>query len=687
MVSAVGIVTNYKSNRNRRRAMEKRTVCPYDCPDSCSMIAEIENGKLISVKGDPEHPRTCGFLCRKTQHYERMVGHPDRILYPLKRTGAKGSGEFERISWEEALTIITDNWKKIIEEYGAQAILPYSYAGTEGVLQKNCGEAFFHYLGASRLRRTICSVGRSAGWKAVMGNTLAMPAHRFSECDRILVWSSNLAATRIHEIPYIKAAREKGARVTLIEVYESPASAHVDETILLRPGTDGALAMAMLHVLEKEGLTDPEYISEHVTGYEMLKELLPTYTPEWAEAETGIPAERIRELALSYGHAKRPAILLGAGVSRHTNGAMSVRCICALPAAIGSLKDGFGVGGFSTSGQWIDVTRVSRPDFDRGSRILNMMQLASALDPEKTMDPPVKSLYVYNSNPMNVATNLKRVEELMKREDLFTVVHERFMTDTAMLADVILPAVFSLESEDIFLPYGCNAIQYAPAILPAPGKCRSNWNTFAALAKKLEWEEPYFRMSEKEMCDMLLDRSYGQLRLLSEEEWEKLLAGYGIEKRLACEILPETPGQKVLLYNEEVRDALVQYKKVQVKEALPLHLVAAPSIYTLNSTFTMQEDLAKARGKMTLLMNAEDAKKRGIADGDQVVCENELAKVLFYAKVGDNLLPGTVVAEGVYSKARSLNGLTANALFSEELSDLGEATTMNGNFVEVRRWI
>ena len=661
---------------------EYRTVCPYDCPDQCSILANIEDNRLLSVRGDASNPRTRGFLCRKTAHYEQMVNHPDRILTPLLRTGKKGSGRFAPISWEKAIDIITSRWKTIIRDYGPEAILPYSYAGTEGKIQNKCGEAFFHYMGASKLKRTICASGKGAGWSAVMGSSPAMPSERLAESDRILVWGSNLAATRTHELPYIQEARKKGAGVTLIETYRSPAASYCDDLLLVRPGSDGALALAVLHVLEKEGLTDRDYIRDFVQGYDLLQKDLPRYTPEWAEGITGLPTAAIYDLARSLGKADRPAILLGSGPARQPNGAMNVRCICAIPAVLGSRRKGFGVTGTSQAGPWGNLSGVTRPDFDRkNARTINMMQLADALDPQKT-DPPVQSLYVYNSNPLNVTASQAQVEKGLLREDLFTVVHERFLTDTARYADIILPAVFSLESFDVFGSYGYNVLQYAPKRLDPPGECKSNWDTFCLLAKAMGWTDPYFSLSEEEKCLEFLDRGEGQLALLSDAEWDRLLAGFPITRPLEGTEEIRTPSGRIMLCNPALSDPLIGYRPLP-ESSYPLHLVAAPSRYSLNSTFTTQTDLMEKRGPMTLLINKEDARVRGIKDGSSIRGYNELAAVIFTARLMDDILPGTVVAEGVYNKSSAPNGYTVNALFSQRLSDLGDATTMNGNFVEI----
>lgn len=669
-----------------RKENEYRTVCPFDCPDSCGIIATVIDGKVTSVRGDEEHARTKGYLCRKMKHYEEMINHPDRILYPMRRIGTKGEGVFEQISWEEAIADITGRWKKVIEEFGAEAILPYSYKGTEGVVHSNCGQAFFHYMGASKLKRTICSSGKVAGWQAIMGDTLGMPSSCLAECDRILVWGSNLAATRIHEIPYIQKARKNGAKVTLIDVYKSPAAAYCDDVILIKPGTDGALALCMIHVLENAGLTDKIYLKENVEGYELLQKELHNYTPQWGEKITGIPAQGIIDLAMAYGQAFAPGILLGSGPSRCKNGGMMTRCIAALPVVTGALARGFGVSGIKQTGKWGDLEQITRPDFDRNhSRSINMMQLASALDQNKTADPPVKSLYVYCSNPLAVTTDQTRVMQGLEREDLFTVVHERFMTDTARYADIILPATFSTEVNDIFHGYGYNGLHYSRKISQAQGECRSNWDTFALLAKSLGFEDPYFDMTQEEICEKYLDHHTGQQVDLKEEEWIKVYQGKMVERALSGPMPIKTESGKIMFYNPDVEDSLLSYKESRSEKPYPLHLVAAPSVYTLNSTFSSEKNLTDARGKMTLILSESDARERGIKDGDRIRVSNDLARVIFYADVRPDIAEGVVVAEGVYTKETSVDGKTVNALFHEDLSDLGEATTMNDNYVEVER--
>lgn len=319
--------------RPRRTA---RSACPYDCPDTCGLLVEAEGDKVVGVKGDPDHPVTRGFLCRKMARYELSINHPDRILHPLRRTGRKGLGEFARISWEEALTGITARWQDIIARHGGEAILPYSYSGVMSVIGRHCGNAFFNRMGASGLIRTICSSGKGAGWKALMGATPDLDPRELAKSDFIALWGSDVAATRLHAIPTLQEARRSGVPVVLIETYAGPAAAYADETILVRPGTDGALALSIIQVLAAEGLADRDFLAAHTNGWDKLEPTLEQYRPEAAEALTGVPAATVRRFARRYGRSAAPAILLGSGPSRHRNGAMNCRCVALLPAVVGA---------------------------------------------------------------------------------------------------------------------------------------------------------------------------------------------------------------------------------------------------------------------------------------------------------------------------------------------------------------
>lgn len=673
----------------------KKSACPYDCPDACGLLMETDGKKVYHIRPDKEHPETCGFICRKMTHYERTIHHPGRILTPLKRTGAKGSGQFEPISWDVALKEISKKWKMIIETYGSEAIMPYSYAGAEHLVSNKCGEAFFNRLGASALERTICSIAKAVGYQQIIGGTRGINPQEMRFSDLIIIWGANVNAISVHLQSQIVKAKKRGVPVILIETYKSPAHRLADKTFLLPPGTDGALALAMAHVLKKAHLTDKTFIRKYTSGSREFFPELRKYTPEWAASVTKLRAEDIISLAELYGKAKAPVIVFGSGMSRHGNGAMTTRCITVLPAMVGAFaKPGGGIWGNINSGMAFDTDIVRRPDFLKHPvRTLNMNQFGSALAgfglsedglTKTPLEPPIKSVYIYNSNPVDIAPAQTQVIRGLMREDLFTVVHERFMTDTAKYADIILPADTSAEHWDIVKPYGHFTVQkIAPAIAPL-GEARSNWNTFCALAQAMGFEEDYFKMSEEEICNAVID-AYNEVRSRwTAKEKADFDAGKAVSLRLKH--LPDikTSDGKIHFKDDSLQYPMPKYIE-NYGGKYPLKLVVGPSLYSLNSTFNERSDLVDERGRLTLKMNTEDANARGIADGNIVEAYNDLARIEIFAEVSEDVLPGTVVAEGVYKLDQSLNELTVNALLSERLTDAGRASTLCDNTIEIAK--
>jgi len=437
--------------------------------------------------------------------YQDTVHSPRRLTRPLFREGAKGTGVFRVGSWDEAIGTIAAKWKKIIDCHGAEAILPYSYAGTMGLVQRNAGHPFFHRLGASRLERTICTAAKEAGWKTVMGETPGPPPQEAEESDLIILWGINAAATNIHFLNCVRKAKEKGARVWLIETYETPTSPAADQVFIVRPGSDGALALGMMHLLVRDGKIDRAFIDAHVEGFEdFQKNVLPDYPPEKVSRLTGLPRETLEAMAKAYGRARAPFIRLGSGLSRYGNGAMTVRTIVCLPALVGAhARKGGGCLASTSSGGAFVTKEILREDFLKGSpRLVNMNELGDVLN--RLQSPPIQSLYVYHSNPAAVAPDQSQVLKGLAREDLFTVVHERFMTDTARYADLVLPATSSLEHSDLYRAYGTYCLQRARPLIPPVGESKSNWEVFSLLAEAMDFPEPFFRQSAEDLIDLLV---------------------------------------------------------------------------------------------------------------------------------------------------------------------------------------
>lgn len=663
----------------------RRSVCPFDCPDACGMLVEVEAGRAVGVRGDPDHPYNRGTLCPKMAHYERSVHSDLRLTTPLRRVGPKGEGAFEPISWDEALDEIAARWKGILGQWGGEAILPYSYAGTMGLVQRNAGHPFFHRLGASRLDRTICTPAKGAGLAAVLGGTPAPDPEAVLGADLVVLWGLNALATNLHGFQRVREARRRGAKVWAVETYRTATTDHADHVILVRPGTDGVLAAGVMHLLLEAGDLDRAFLDRHVLGFEALaREVLPQYPPAVVAAKTGVDEATLRAFAGTYGRAANPQIQLGGGITRYGNGAMTTRLILCLPALVGAyLKPAGGAFlGTSTAGVF-PMAKLLREDFQPGpTRLVNMNRLGEALGP--AMDPPVKALYVYHSNPAAVTPDQGAVQAGLAREDLFTVVHERFLTDTARYADLVLPATSSLEHPDLYRAYGNYGVQKVAAALPPQGEARSNWRTFQALAGRMGFEDPFFRQSEDDLIEALLADPSPWLT-----DPERAALAEGRPARLSPPALPppfRTPSGKVEILNAREPEPLPRPLPSHAEgDPEPLALVTAPSLYSLNSTFQEREDLPARQVAATIRLSAGDAAARGISSGDEVTAFNGRGEVRLTAEVTERVPEGVAVVEGVAWSAFSKGRATVNALTSQRLTDRGGGSTFYDHRIDVRR--
>jgi anaerobic selenocysteine-containing dehydrogenase len=662
-----------------------RSVCPYDCPDTCGLLVEVENGRAVRVSGDPDHPVTRGLLCPKMLQYEKTVHSPRRLTTPLLRSGPKGSGEFVPIGWDEAIERICSRWQGLIAEQGGETILPYSYAGTMGLLQRNSGHPFFHRLGASRLERTICSPAKDAGWKAVMGDTPALDPAVMEQSDLIILWGINAAATSIHAMRDAQAARRRGVRVWAIDTYQTPTCDAVDEAFIVRPGGDGALALGMMNVMLREKLLDREFIDANVLGFERFaSEVLSDSSPEAMSPVCGLPAATIEQLARAYAAAKVPFIRLGSGLTRYGNGAMTVRTIACLPVVSGAWqRPGGGLFGGTSTGAAFPLHRLTREDFmTTPTRLVSMNQLGQALN--DLADPPVTSLYVYHSNPASIAPDQNAVIRGLLRDDLFTVVHERFMTDTARYADIVLPATSSLEQPDLYRCYGSYISQCCAAVIPAVGESKSNWEVFCLLAGGMGWNEPFFRQSAETVVEQLLD---------FESPWRDAETTAGLRRGEPVFLTPphdplrlwQTPSGRIEILNEREPEALPRLLPTHaVTDGFPLRLQPATTPFALNSSFYEQESMRQKQVCMELLMNPHDAQTRDLSEGMPVVAFNQLGEVGFTLKLSERVPPGTVVTEGVWWSEFIPGGRGVNALTSQRLTDGGRGSTLYDVAVEVQ---
>ncbi len=653
------------------------SVCPYDCPDACGLVVTVDDDRVVSVAGDGSHPFTRGTLCPKMAHYERTVHSPRRLITPLKRTGPKGSGQFAPISWEQALAEIAERWKAIMADVGAEAILPYSYAGTMGIVQHDALHGLFYHLGASELDRTICAPAKGRGFKDVMGNTMPTAPQEAQDSDCIFLWSLHMLATNIHFRHDVEAARAKGAVVWCIDTYRHKTADIVDHVVVVRPGTDGALALGMMYVLDRDGLADKAFLDRHVLGWDELKAaVLPKYTPAETQRLTGVPADVVVELAHAYGQARAPFIRLGSGQSRYRNGAMTTRLITCLPAIVGAWgKKGAGLLTSASASKAYDKDIVTHSAWKQaGKRIVNMCCLGQAL----TDDDRIRSLFVYSSNPACTAPDQNQVLKGLRRDDLFTVVHERFLTDTARYADIVLPATTSLEHDDAYYSYGNYTIQCGYAAIPPVGQSRSNWHVACDLAHALGIDDEFYNRSERELVEALA---------ASTTKWplpvdrQRLLQGLPTPLPLPDDYQTRfgTPSGKIEIRNEALAQPLPDYMPLAEDDGT-LAFVNGPDMRILDSSFNERDELT-ASHTMDLFVHPDDAARYGLTEGQTVTLANERGQADFTVVISDRTVPGQVVSEGVWWRERIKGkGASVNVLTSQRLTDEGAGST----FYDVR---
>jgi anaerobic selenocysteine-containing dehydrogenase len=679
-----------------------RGACPHDCPDTCAIITTVEDGRAVRIQGDPDHPVTQGFLCAKVNRYIERTYHHDRLTHPLRRVGPKGRGQFEPVSWDEALADIAKRLREVIAADGAQAILPYSYAGTMGYLQgESMDRRFFHTLGASKLDRTICSTAGAAGMRMTVGANIGTDTESVGDADLILLWGTNTLTANPHLWPFVLQAREKGAPIICIDPIRTRTARQCDEWIGIRPGTDAALALGMMHVLFAEGLQDDDYLANHTLGAGQLRGRTDEWTPERASATTGVPTDVIVSLARRYGRAKNAFIRVNYGLQRHAGGGMAVRTIACLPAITGHWRHAGGGVQLSTSKNFsYNVTALHRADASPPVRTINMIRLGDALTlPDAGVGgPPVKALVVYNSNPGAVAPDLNTVRRGLAREDLFTVVLEHFQTDTADWADYVLPATTQLEHWDVHLAYGHHyATLNRPAIAPI-GEALPNTEIFRQLARAMGLTQPWFGDDDLTLIRQALDTDQPKMRgvtfeTLMERGWVRLSLPRPYAPFANGEFL--TPSGKCEFYSERLAqmgmDPLPTYippyespeRDAALVEQWPLTLISSPAHQFLNSSFVNVDALRRSVGQPECIIHPDDAAPRGIRTGDEVEVRNGRGAFRVRARVEDGIRRGVVWAPSVWWTKFSPDGRNANQTTSQRETDMGGGATFYDNQVEV----
>ncbi|MCG8324472.1 MAG: molybdopterin oxidoreductase family protein [Thiotrichales bacterium] len=691
--------------------------CPHDCPDTCSMIFEVENGKLTSVRGNKDHPMTRGGLCVKLKDYEKRHYHPDRLLHPVRRVGPKGSKQFEQISWDEALDEITTKWKALIEEHGPESILPVSYLGHQGLVHGlNGGDAFFNRMGATVCERTYCGEGSCTAWLLTIGPTAGLDPESYIHSKYIVIWACNSMSTNLHHWHIVKDAQKKGAKVVVIDAYKSRTAKEADWHVCPKPSTDGALAMALINSIIEQGLVDQDYVDNYTVGYEDLAEHSKKHTPEWAEAITGIPADDIRKLARELATQQPAAIRMGVGLERHYGGGQTIRAVTSIPALTGAWRHvGGGITQFPVWEHPYKFDVICRPDWiPEDTQVVNILQLGRALTGEQDLDTPIKSIMTWNTNPVTQSPEADKLVEGLQREDLFHVAADHFISDTASYADIVLPAAMGAEMEDIILSWGHLYLTYNTKCVEPPGEAIPNNEMFRLLAERMGYDEERLKWSDSECLENFIDWDApacdgADLDHLRENGYFRLNVGTkddrcphkegnfptetgkchfrvdGAKNFVAAPFRQmyegRQPGQDI----DPLPDYLPPYERPETNPELakkyPLNIVTPKSHAFLNSCYANMEGKQKAQGDQFVLISPDDAGSRGINNGDNVRVFNDRGAFEGVATVTDDVNAGVMVATLGYW--RQLNKGTVNITSSAEFCEMGNAPTFFDNLVQV----
>lgn len=683
-----------------------RGACPHDCPDTCAWSVRVEDGSAVELIPDPDHPFTAGGLCAKVNRYiEDRTYNPDRILYPMRRNGAKGSGSYERVTWDQAIDEIAANLKGVITEFGAEAVLPYSYMGTQGMVQGMAMDGrFFARLGASRLERTVCGDNGQAGFIGTMGIDAGVDPESIVHSRFVILWGTNTVVTNLHLWPFVQRARKAGAPVVVIDPIRTRTAQAADEHIQPMPGTDAALALGMMRVIVDEDLYDHDYVERYTVGFEQLKDRLDDYPLDRVASITRVPEEVVAHLARRYATTRPATIRSLVGMEHRANGAMTFRTIACLPALTGAWRDRGGgligmVGRHMRNA--VPMQRLGRPELeDPSKRLINMMQIGQALTDE-SLDPPVKALVVYNSNPATIASNQNLVLKGLARDDLFTVVMEHFMTDTARHADFILPATTQLEHLDLMYSWGTMYLSLnQPAIDPV-GEAQPNSEIFRRLARALDLDYPELQQTDMEIVRDVLDTNHewlegitfesllqtGWAKLTIPEDWRPYAAGS----------FP-TPSGKAEFYSESLRaqgfDPLPVFQPAaespagdpEVVARFPLALMTGKSaLHFLNSSYSGTARHLKAEREPLLDIHPEDAVPRHISEGDLVRVFNDRGEVTLRARIKDKVRSGVVSMPFGWWASNSPGGRSGNALTRDGVAAWGRGADFLDTLVEVER--
>ena len=692
--------------------------CPHDCPDTCAMIYEIEDNRLVSVRGNKDHPMTRGTLCVKVKDYENRHYHPDRIKYPMKRVGQKGDGKFKRISWKEAINTITKQWKKIISQFGPQAIVPYSYLGNQGLVHGlNGGDSFFNRMGATVTERTFCGEGSCTAWLTTVGPTAGVDPESYIHSKYIVIWACNSVSTNLHHWAIVQDAKKNGAKVVVIDSYKSKTAKLADWHIMPKPGTDGALAMALINSIIENNLTDDEYIEKYTNGFDELKKHAKNKTPRWASQITGVHEDDILKLATEISKSQPAAIRMGVALERHHGGGQTIRAVTCIPALTGSWK--YVGGGITQFPVWehpykFDV--ICRPDLiPENTRVINALQIGRALTGEIHNDIPIKSFMCWNANPVTQAPETEKIVKGLLRDDIFVISAEHFISDTASYADILLPASMGAEHEDIILSWGHLYLTYNEKSIAPPGEAISNYEIFRRLAKSMGYEDEQFKWSDTECLENYIDWSSKacdgiNLNYLKENGFARLNVGTKDNRAPhkegnfptasgKCEFLLKDvgnfvagpfrqmyegnqPGEKLPELPDYVPPRESSETNPNLAKKYPLNIISPKSHAFLNSSYANMANKIKVQGEQFVMINKIDAKARNIDNGSRVRVHNDRGSFIGVSIITDDVNSGIIVTSLGHWRQNNKSG-TVNSISSAEFANMGNAPTFSDNLVEV----
>jgi anaerobic selenocysteine-containing dehydrogenase len=678
----------------------RHSVCPHDCPSQCALVVTVDDGRVTEVAGDASHPFTQGVICGKVHDYAERLYAPTRVLTPLRRVGAKGEGRFEPIGWDAAIDEIARQWRRVIDRWGGEAILPFSYGGTLGLLQYWAGHPLFHALGASQLDRTICVSTGYSGWMTTVGTVAGNDAEQMVGSDLVVLWGINASYTHINLMSLVKRARQRGAFIVCIDPYRTQTAKKADLYLQPRPGTDGALALGMMHVLISEGLVDHDYVQRATLGYGELAQHVKQYDPERVAAITGLAPDVIVGFARRYGATKASFLRVGIGLSRHDNGGGTCRAIACLPALTGAYAHPSGGALLASSRSFgLDLAALERRDLmpKPVPRTINMVRLGRALT-DPAMSPPVQALYVYNSNPASVVPNQELVLRGLRREDLFTVVHEQHLTDTTDYADIVLPATTSMEHVDLYKSFGHLYMQLAEPVVDPVGESRSNWQVVRQLARAMGLSDSHFSKDEPALVREVLASGDPSVAGIT---YERLKEEHSVRLSVERPYLPfadgaPTPSGKVEFVSGSTAagglPSLPTYVPLvegpdneSLARRYPLQCIVPPNRFFLNSSFSQSDMLRRRQRGPSVFLHPVDARSRGIADGDAVMVRSARGEARFAATITEDTRPGLAVIEGIWWSKHQAGARGVNVITDDRVADIGGGPALHSNLVEVAR--